>query len=264
MAGNEAFELVSERGWSRGLGNMLHTGLAGWFTTRTWWTQCLIWGGVINLILVAVAYSPEAPGLFDLLMLFSVFASLFPAVGVVILMQDALVGEKREGTAAWVLSKPVTRHAFVLSKAITNSVGVLVTMILVPGIISYAVISIFNRSALNPGGFLSALGVLFINHFFFLTLTLMLGTLFNARGPVIGIPLALLFFQQNLIGLLPSLRFLFPWTLTLGTGSTNSLMFSMLTAAPVQSEMLTILGIVVVESLLFIVLGLWRFSREEF
>jgi ABC-2 type transport system permease protein len=264
MPGNDAFEMVSERGWSRGLSNMLRNGLAGWFGTRTWWIQCLIWGGLINLILIAIILSPEAPTFVDLLMLFSVFASLFPAVGVVIVMQDAIVGEKRDGTAAWVLSKPLTRSAFVLSKVVANSIGVLVTMILVPGIIAYAILSIFHKSALDPVGFLGALGILYISHFFFLTLTLMLGTFFNARGPVIGIPLAILFLQQNLIGLLPILRFVLPWNLSLASGSTSPLMISLLTRAPLQSEQLTIFTIIVVESLLFILIGLWRFNREEF
>jgi ABC-2 type transport system permease protein len=265
MSGNEAFELVTGSGWSRGLGNLSRSGLARWFKTRTWWIQSLIWGGVINLILIAITVNPQAPpSLFDLLMLFGVFTSLFPAVGVVIIMQDALVSEKREGTAAWVLSKPVTRHAFVLSKVISNSIGILSTMILVPCIIAYAVISIYTKSALSPLGFLGALAIIFVNHFFFLSLTMMLGSFFNARGPVIGIPLAILFLQQNLIGFLPILRFIFPWTLSIGLGTGNSLMFSLMTNAPIQPEQLTTLAIILIESLLFIIVCLWRFNREEF
>ncbi|MGE5123375.1 MAG: ABC transporter permease [Acidobacteriaceae bacterium] len=263
MAGNEAFEMVTGSGWSRGLENMLRSGFTGWFRTRTWWTQCLIWAGIINLILAAVAFNPQAPDFVELLMLFAVFASLFPAVGVVILMQDSIVGEKREGTAAWVLSKPVTRHAFVLSKVVTNAIGVLATMIIVPGSVAYIILSVFQRSPLDPLGFLEALGVIFANHLFFLTLTLMLGTLFNVRGPVIGIPLGILFFQQNLIGFMPFLRFVLPWPLTLGVGNTNSLIFSLLTRTPIQPEMLTILAVILGESLLFVLISLWRFNREE-
>ena len=122
MSGNEAFEMTSGSGWSRGLENMLNSGLARWFKTRTWWINCLIWGGLVGGIISAVAFDPQRPPYTELLMIFTIFVGLFPAVGIVIMMQDALVGEKREGTAAWVLSKPVTRQAFVLSKAIANSV----------------------------------------------------------------------------------------------------------------------------------------------
>ena len=79
-----------------------------------------------------------------------IFTGLFPAVGVVIIMQDTIVGEKREGTASWVLSKPLTRLAFVLSKVIANSVGVMVTMIIVPFCISFTIIAIVHKSLLTP------------------------------------------------------------------------------------------------------------------
>jgi ABC-2 type transport system permease protein len=264
MSGNEVFELVTERGWNRGLSTMLRSGLARWFRTRMWWIQCLIWGSLIGLLLAAIAFNPEPPPSEDLLMLFTVFAGLFPAVGVVIIMQDALVGEKREGTAAWVLSKPLARPAFVLSKIIANSVGILITMIVVPCIIAYAIITISQKASLNPLGFIESMGVIFISHFFFLALTLMLGTFFDSRGPVIGIPLGILFLQQNLIGFLPSLRYVLPWNLIIPIGNTTPLVLSLMNNIPVESDHLITLAAIVVESILFILIGLWRFNREEF
>ncbi|HSB66669.1 MAG TPA: ABC transporter permease subunit [Anaerolineales bacterium] len=264
MSGNEAFEMVSGTGWSRGLDNMLRSGLRRWFKTRTWWVQCLIWGGLVGGILSAIAFSPEKLGFPELLMLFTVFAALFPAVGVVIIMQDALVGEKREGTAAWVLSKPVTRQSFLLSKVIANSVGIFTTMVVVPCFIGYLIISLSQKSLLDPLGFLAAILVIFASHFYFVSLTLMLGTLFSGRGPVIGIPLAVLFLQQNLIGFLPFLRFIFPWTLMIPLGRDIPLVVSIIQHLPIQQEHLVILGSIVLQSILFIFIGLWRFNREEF
>jgi hypothetical protein len=49
MSGNEVFELESGSGWSRGLSNMLRSGLARWFQTKTWWIHCLIWGGLAGI-----------------------------------------------------------------------------------------------------------------------------------------------------------------------------------------------------------------------
>src|SRR4030042_2782421 len=123
MSGNDAFEMVSERGWGRGWSNMLRNGLSRWFKTRTWWVQSLIWGGMVGGLITAVALAPDSPPAEELLTLFAVFVGLFPAVGVIIIMQDALVGEKREGTAAWELCKPVSRPALVLSKVVAHSVG---------------------------------------------------------------------------------------------------------------------------------------------
>ena len=243
---------------------MLRSGLARWFKTRMWWVQCLIWGSLIGSILATIAFNPQPPPSADLYMLFMVFASLFPAVGVVIIMQDALVGEKREGTAAWVLSKPITRPAFVLSKIIANSLGILVTMILVPCLIGFAIVSISTRSTLSPLAYLGSMGVIFINDFFFLSLTLMLGTFFDSRGPVIGIPLGVLFLQQNLIGFLPSLRFVLPWTLVMPVGNITPLVQSFILNTPVPQDQLITLALIVVESILFVLIGLWRFNREEF
>ena len=110
MSGNSAFQLVSERGWRRGLGSMLGSELSRWWKTRMWWIQCLIWGGIVGFIVGAILFNPSTPPKEEVLMIFSIFTGLFPSVGVAIIMQDALVGEKREGTAAWVLSKPLTRR----------------------------------------------------------------------------------------------------------------------------------------------------------
>lgn len=264
MSGNDAFELVSERSWRRGLNTMLRSGLGRWFKTRMWWVQCLIWGCLSGFILAAIAFNSQPPPVEELLIIFAVFAGVFPAVGVVIIMQDAVVGEKREGTAAWVLSKPLTRPAFMLSKIISNSVGMLVTMLVVPYLIALAIITISTKSSINPLGFLEAMGVIFTSHFFFLALTLMLGTFFDSRGPVIGIPLGILFMQQNLIGFLPALGYVLPWNLVIPMGDTPSLLTSLISNIPIQTDQLITLAAIIVESLIFILIGLWRFNREEF
>jgi hypothetical protein len=92
----------------------------------------------------------------------------------------------------------------------------------------------------------------------------MLGTLFNIRAPVIGIPLAVLFFQQNIIQFLPSLRFILPWNLVISIGNSNSLVLSLLLNTPPTSEHLILLIAIAIECLLFISISLWRFGREEF
>src|SRR5512139_1063146 len=94
MAGNNAFEMISERGWYRGLSNMSRSELARWWGTRMWWVQSLIWVGLIGFMLGAVLFSsPDRPPSDEIAMLFSIFIGLFPAVGVVIIMQGTVVGE---------------------------------------------------------------------------------------------------------------------------------------------------------------------------
>ena len=265
MAGNSAFQLVSERGWQRGLDNMLRSELSHWWKTRRWWVQCLIWAGIIGFMMGAILFgSPDEPPPGDVVaVIYAVFAGLFPAVGVVILMQGAVVGEKKDGTAAWVLSKPVTRPAFVLSKLIANSLGVLATMVILPGLLAFALQAVAARNSWSLSGFLAGLSVVFLVNFFFLSLTLMLGTFFGSRGPVIGIALALLFMQQYLVQLLPALRFVLPWNLVIPIGQTVDAVVPCLLLGTHNYSSIPVL-VVALESLLFLGIGLWRFSREEF
>lgn len=264
MAGNEVFELVSERGWRRGLGNSLRNELERWWKTRMWWVQCLIWVSIISILLGAILFSAQFPPPSDeVAILFSIFAGLFPAVGVVIIMQGAVVAEKKEGTAAWVLSKPVTRPAILFAKVIANSLGFLATMVVLPAGVAYLLYAIASGTPWHVPGFLAALGVIFLNNFFFVGLTLMLGTFFRSRGPVIGIALGLLFLQQYLVQLLPALRYLLPWNLIVPMGDQVDAMVPCLIMGCVKLP-ITTLVVVVMESLLFISIGLWRFSREEF
>jgi ABC-2 type transport system permease protein len=264
MPGNEGFELVSGTSWSRGLNNMLLGGLARWFKTKTWWIHCLIWGGMAAVFVSPAVLLKAPPRLIDSLIISFIFIGLFPAVGVIIIMQDAIVGEKREGTAAWVLSKPLTRPSFVISKVIANSVGILVTMIVVPFCISFAILSIGHHSSFFSLGLVGVMGVIFINHYFFLALTLMLGTFFNSRGPVIGIPLAVLFLQQNLLGFLPALRYVLPWNLVVPLGDTNPLVISLIMGTSVQSYQMVLLLVIALEGILFTLISIWRFNQEEF
>jgi len=263
-SGNSAFELVNERGWRRGLGNMLRNELSRWWKTRMWWIQCLIWGGMMGLLLGAVLFSELGPlPSEEVVMLYGIFAGLFPAIGLIIIVQGAVVGEKKDGTAAWVLSKPVTRPAFMLSKVIANSLGMLATMVVLPGVIAYALHAAAVDTPWTLPGFLAAQGVIFLSNFFFLSLTLMLGTFFSGRGPVIGIPLALLLMQQNLVVLLPALRYVLPWNLVVPVGQqVDAVVPNLLMGTQNYSPMLIL--VVALESILFVLIGMWRFSREEF
>jgi ABC-2 type transport system permease protein len=264
MSGNSAFDLVNERGWRRGLGGMLRSEFGRWWGTRMWWIQCLIWVGLIGFLLGAVLFSSrDTPPSQEVAVLFLVFAGLFPSVGVVIIMQGVVVGEKKSGTAAWVLSKPITRPAFLLSKVVANSLGVLATMVIVPSIVGYILNVIATHTPWNLPRFLAALGVVFLSHFFFLSLTLMLGTFFSSRGPVVGIALGLLFMQQYLIGWLPVLGYVLPMKLVLPLGQElDAVAPCLLVGSHNYSSILV--AVVALESILFVLIALWRFSREEF
>jgi ABC-2 type transport system permease protein len=218
---------------------------------------------MIGFMLGAIMFGSPDFNLTDGVMFYTIFAGMFPAVAVVIIMQGALVGEKKDGTAAWVMSKPVSRPAFILSKLLANSLGVLATMVVMPGLVAYVLFFIRLQTPLDPLRFLAALGIIFLNQLFYLTLTLMLGSLFSGRGSVIGIGMAFLFLQQYLVGLLPVLRYVIPWTLVIPLNNeTNAIVPAVLSGQPVYS--IIPLVAVALECVLFIVIALLRFNREEF
>ena len=263
MAGNDGFVMATTHGWRGGLSNLHRAELGKWFKTNMWWIQSLIWIGVINGILAGILWSGEGIDILAATSLFSLFMGLFPAIAVIIIMQDAIVGEKKSGTAAWVLSKPVSRIAFVLSKLDSNLLGVLVTMVLLPSLVAFFHISYASGEILEPLPFLGGLGIIYLNLVFYLTLTLMLGTFFNNGGPVIAIPLALAFGQQFFLGLHPIMVEVFPWTLVVPYGEVEL----PIAAAIIRGEtplsmnpMYVALFLIVV----FVTLSLWRFNKEEF
>jgi len=263
-AGNGVFQLKEGTGWSRGLDNLLGVELGRWFRTKKWWVQILLWAAIINAILALVIISEDSGGAAELVVLFNVFLGVFATFGVCILMQGVIVGEKQLGTAAWVLSKPVSRPAFLLAKLIANLAGVALTIVLVQGLIAYLLIYLGSGTMLPPLGFLGGLGVQLVHLFFYITLTLMLGAAFSKRGPVIAIPLLFLFVQELLIGVFPVLAKALPWTLVVPPDGSEypSVAAVLMTGSQPLSylPLLTTIG----ASVLFVALALWIFERQEF
>jgi ABC-2 type transport system permease protein len=272
MSGNSAFELITQEGWQAGLKNMLRAEMKRWWKTRTWWIQCLIWIGVVDMILFMVIFASNSgdalampPG--ELVTLYGVFGGMFTTVGVVIMMQGAIVGEKMSGTAAWVLSKPISRAAFVLSKLLGNAFGVAITAMLVPGIVAYLVISIGTGTYLPVPDFMAGTGILCLFAFYWLAFTLMLGTFFNSRGPVIGIPLALILGQQFILGLVMSISPMiadylpFPLVMPPQNGPGSSIVGDVILGTSPYSWMPVISSIIAMVA--FVMIGIWRFGKEE-
>jgi len=253
-------------GWSRGLNNVLRGELKGWFSTRRWWVQIIIWAACVNLILFIMALTTpkDQISMDTTLMLFNIFMGIAGPIGVSIRMQTVVVGEKRSGTAAWVLSKPVSRIAFILAKLIANSTGIVVTMILAQGLIAYLISTFMLGFSLSIFGFLAALGVHFVNILFYLALTLMLGTLFENTGPVIGISIAFLFVQNLSLSFFPALVRYVPWTLAMPANEATNPSISMNLMARIPVPSFTPLYVALIAIAVFVGLALWIFQKQEF
>lgn len=282
MASNHALIVAKDRGWWNGFGNLFRSENHHWWGTWRWIIQTLIWMAIVNGMLAMITLAApkieaaqarqeinqaEAAAtrgaLKDTaLMVFFIFSGLAPAVGVVITAQDAILQERQTGTLAWVLSKPVSRTAFLLSKLSADALGVLVTMVLVQGLVAYFIYKAGTGIALSIPHFLAGLGLVYLLLLFYLSLTLMLGTLFRSRGPVIGIPLVLVFGNQ-LTGLAPWLGSILPWNLVMDLGPQQPALAVALTQGQLLPTMTPILGTTIL-ILVFILVALWRFKQEEF
>jgi len=117
-------------------------------------------------------------------------------------------------------------------------------------------------SSIDIGNFAAAQGIVFLSALFYLTLTLMLGTLFDGRGAVIAIPIAIVFGYQIFLGLAPWLADISPWGFLFGAGSRVP---PVARVALGQAGLPTIPVIATIGwCVLFTAIALWRFGREEF
>ena len=262
MPANKDLTPVYSHGWRGGLGNMLSGELRRWFGTRTWWSQALLWVFIIDGLLLAILGQDDTVGITDVAALYIIFAGMFPSIAVIIAAQDAVVGEKEKGTAAWVLSKPVSRTAFILSKALSYGLGILVSIVVIPAVIAFLEFRTVGGLAVDPAKFAAGLSMLWLYLCFYLLLTLMLGTLFNARPAVIGIPLALAFGQQLLFSILPAAIKVMPWTIIAPIGDMDTSIISAIMAGRTPPD-ITPFYVACAAIAVFLAIGLWRFEREE-
>ncbi len=272
MNTKSSMELISDSSPRRGFLNFLSKENGSWWKTKHWWVQMLIWVAIINgmiaMVLVSIANEPQvtAPSSTPIhALLYSLFSGMAPVIGMIIIAQDALVEEKQTGTAAWILSKPVSRVSFFLSKLIANGLGGLVTMVLIPGAVAYVEFYFATRAWPNPIAFLEVIGIIFLNLAFYLSLTLMLGAFFQSRGGVIAIPMFVLFGAQ-LLGSVKPLLYVMPWLLLwplqFGGPEQISIAGAILMGNPIPTFWPIITTALF--TTIFVILGIWRFDKQEF
>lgn len=268
MSHSEAIQLVNESGKFRGFANLLRKENSLWWGTRKWWTQTLIWllisNGLIALIIwIIPAFDSSAsiPPPSETMDVFLKVHGAFATIGVMILSQSAIVEEKRSGTAEWILSNPVSRSAFVLSKFLGNALGVLVILVLVQGGIAYLQISLRNGFFPLLVPYLETMGLLSLTLLFYLTLSLMLGTIFKTRGPVIGISIGLLVIQSILRQLAMTWV---PWLPLVMPDTLMQMASPIVQGQPLPAEWPFPIISTTLMSILFVLIAMWRFNREEF
>lgn len=245
-------------GWRSGFGALLRLELRAWWGRPFWLVQSVIWLVVVDGFLASVLGSGGEGSrplpLSDALFGYFLAGSLFTVLGVIVLLQNAVIGERERGTAAWILSKPVSRGAFLAAKLIAQTIGIVITMTAVPAPLAYLIIAHALGHGPPAGPFMASfVGLEGLYLLFYVAFTLMLGAMVRSRGVVIGAALALLALLTQLAkpawssGVLPSgLTALAPAPLL---GRPLSSLW------PIATTLLLIA--------LFIAVAIWRFARED-
>ncbi len=231
MAANLELQKVSECEGLRGFSNLFLKENRAWWGTRRWWINALFWTSLLCGLMAIMLFAPnqeageasaaeiaQAGGatayiLSLALSVFFEFGGPMIAIGSVVLAQDLIIGEKQNGLIEWLLSKPVTRHAYILSKVAANAPALLVIFVGLPAAVAYSLLSLRTGAPYPFVSFLFAVAILTIHTFFYLTLTLMLGTLFNNRAPILGIALGSVLGGGLLGGFIKPLFSVTPWML---------------------------------------------------
>jgi hypothetical protein len=255
-------------GWRMGLANMLAKENVAWWRTRRWWIQVLVAVLIQNGSLALNIKDNQHRAVDSCAINFLMMAALFVPIVAVVLTQDAILSERHSGTTAWVLSKPLQRPSFILSKLIAYGLGFFVTWVLLPFVIFYFQIIAAGREGLTVPGFVGLIGLSYLNLLFYLTLALMLATLFNNRAPVLGISILIAwagpmqFIAQPIQKYVPWLEDILPWKLIAQIGIDPPLGAFLALGKPLP----TVVPIIATAMwcVLFVGVAIWRISREEF
>jgi ABC-2 type transport system permease protein len=266
IATPRAMSPVRDSAWLGGFGNILAKELRDWFGTRRWWMQALIWLLIFNgLLAVALNVIPQSgpidarsgEGLFRTAVAeFLRTTALLGSIGIIVLSQDEIIQEKQSGTLAWILSKPVSRMSLILSKLIANTLGGLIFIVALPGLVAYVELWLVSGIAAPIGPYLLALSVLFLTLIFYITLSLMLGVIFDQRGPVLAGTLGVLIGGIIVSQFVPKLGYILPLTM-------DRAAMTLLQQQPLPLALGFELISAGLFSLLFLVAALWKFEEAE-
>jgi ABC-type transport system involved in multi-copper enzyme maturation permease subunit len=179
------------------------------------------------------------------------------ALGAILLAQDQILGERQNGVNEWILSKPVSRAAYLLSKLAADAIGIIVIFIYLQGAIAYGLVSLANGGAFPPTPYLVAMGGLALHTLFYLALTLMMGVLSDSRGKVLGVTLGMLFGGLLAASFVGTFSLFTPWSMTTVLPAAA---LEMSLPLPIWLPLTTTAAL----TLLCIAVALWKFKHLEF
>src|SRR4051794_9949390 len=191
----------------RGFATMWRNEQRHWWGTRRWAIQLALWivlldGSVLAQLLDARSGGPvaRAATLHDAADMFFVLGMLATAVGVVITMQASVAGEVSDGTASWVLSKPLSRGAYLMAKLATGSLNFLTLAVVIPSAVYVGEFRLMAGYWPTSTSTLASIMLWAAHVTFYVCLTLLLGVLSKRPAAVTGTALTVLVAGQIIFG----------------------------------------------------------------
>lgn len=281
MATQSTLQTVPNSGALTGFGNLWRRESRKWWRTNRWWMQALIWLFVINgFVFFGLFVMPgmmeqstdamaqaEASGAElvtaeqlqqEVPITMFRLAALFLPVGVIVLTQSQVYAEKRSGVAAWILSKPVGRPAYLLAKLLADAVGILLILVALQMVIAYAMSA--TVITVDPAAFAAAVGLLVMTLLFYQAFTMLMSVLGNSTEMVMGVAIGMLLggllLKDAIAVIAGDLVFLTPWVLP-------DVMAVVLSGMALPPQMQ--LTLIAVPALTLLCLGamFWLFRRQE-
>lgn len=198
----------------------------------------------------------DVDGMRGMLASWSVLIGYLGSLMVIASTVDAMSRERAVGISAWILTKPVSRPSYLISKAVAHTAINLVTLVIVPTAI-WLVVTLALFADVPTARILLATCILGVEVFFLSFVTIALGVPFRSVTPIALIALAA-WFLPNFVPAIGSLRWsyhILPSYLPVSAISTaiNEMDWSTLTV-PVASVVITIA---------ITALALLQFERQE-
>lgn len=247
-----------------GFANLLGRENRLWWGTRRWLLQTLVgvlgMNGLLAIILfvlpgIAAAAGEPIDAREAGTQIFFGLSALAFAVDVIIVTQDTIIGEKESGVAEWVLSKPVSRTAYVMAKFVANAAGFLVTLIIIPGIVAY-ILFLLAGVTMPLGSFLAAEGVVALHTLFYLALSLLMGVIANSTGTLLAVTLGSVLGGAILVDFIGGAAFLTPWPLgNIAVGIAMGAPLPPIAWAPIIAT--------AVWTVVALAVAVWRFGKAE-
>jgi hypothetical protein len=140
----------------------------------------------------------------------------------------------------------------------------MVTSVLVPGVVAYVTIGLMTPLGwLPPMNFLGGILMIALSTFFWLSLTLMVGTFFERSGGVMAIPMGLYFAMWFLPIVIPPLMYITPVILTVGPGDEFKGVSESFILGEAPFSWVPVISAVIF-SAIFVAVAIRRFNRQEF